>query len=273
MTISEALKKYSGIEADLLLGHVLKQPKEFLHLYPSEKLTSAQIKRYRDLAAKRVKGVPAAYLLGYKHFYGLRFKVNRNVLIPRPETEWLVDQVLLIAAKKAEQNPKKTLRIIDVGTGSGCIAISIAKYLESPKAQIYGTDISEKALAIARQNTQANKTTVSFSKHDLVSGLKGKYDLIVANLPYVPVSDYKRFYENLKYEPELALTDGTDNFVLIKKALKQFKAKLNTNGSIILETDPASIKELRILAKSLFSNKKITITADIHGLNRFIKIS
>ncbi|HEX3095881.1 MAG TPA: HemK/PrmC family methyltransferase, partial [Patescibacteria group bacterium] len=135
MTIAESLKKYKDIEADLLLGAVLKQSKEFLYLHPDKVLTAGQTKKLADMVKKRKAGMPAAYLLGYKYFYGLEFKVNQHVLIPRPESEWLVDETLKIISQKLKRNAKEPLKVLDVGTGSGCLAISIAKNADKKRVK------------------------------------------------------------------------------------------------------------------------------------------
>lgn len=235
MTISEALKKYSQIEADLLLGHVLNKGKEFLYMHGEKKLTALQQKKFETMTAKRKKGMPVAYLLGYKYFYGLKFKVTPNVLIPRPESEWLVEEVLRLTKSK----PK--VKILDVGTGSGAIAISIAK---SSKARVFASDISAKALSVAKANAKANNVKVSFIKSDLLKEVKGKFDIIIANLPYVPISDYKNLLKNLKFEPKLALTDGRDDFRLVLNLVEQAKDHLSPQGTLLLEVDPKSFKYL-----------------------------
>lgn len=262
MTIAQALKKYSAIEADLLLGHVLKQSKEFLYLHDDKKLTSVQQNKFLGMTKKRQTGLPVAYLIGYKYFYGLKFKVNKDVLIPRPETEWIVDKTLQIIGKKP-------LSIIDVGTGSGCIAISLAK---NSKAKIFATDISNRALKVAKENAKINKVKIDFSKHNLLEGVKGKFDVIIANLPYVPVSEYKKFKKNLKFEPKLALTDGTNDFILIEKLLTQASGRLNSNGKILLEIDPLFAMPLKRIVKNLMPNKKCEVFKDLNKLDRYIFI-
>lgn len=266
MTIAEALKKYSKIEADLLLAHVLKQPKEFLYLHPMQKLTAKQALSFNSMTTKRLKGMPAAYLLGYKHFYGLKFKVNNKVLIPRPESEWIVDKGLEIL--RSAQDDTKKIKVLEIGTGSGCIAIALAK---NSVSDITAIDISEQALKVAKANAKTHNAKVKFIKSNLLQKIKGKFDIVIANLPYVPHSDYKKFLGNLKHEPKLALTDGTDEFVLIKKFLGQTKDHLAPKGYLILETDPTSIKILRAEIKKVFGKQiKIIVTKDIHGLERFI---
>lgn len=268
MTIAEALKKYSQIEADLLLGHVLKKSKEFLYMNGSKKLTTKQALSIKNMAEKRLNGMPAAYLLGYKYFYALKFKVNRNVLIPRPETEWLVDEALKLILTKLKENPRKEVRILDVGTGSGAIAISIAHEMAinnlSNKVKVFATDISEPALKVAKNNAKANKVNIKFSRHDLLKGVKVKFDIIIANLPYVRNSDYRKQYLNLRYEPKVALTDGTDNSELIQEFLKQVPKFLYTKGMAILEIDPSTVKVVNM--------KKFKIVKDINNFNRFLKL-
>lgn len=269
MTIAEVFKKYSskelGNELEILLGYVLKQSKEFLYLNRTKDITTEQEKQLDDLVTKRKQGMPIAYLIGSKYFYGLNFKVNKNVLIPRPETEWIVDEVLRIIAKRQKTSDRKILRILDIGTGSGAIAISIAFNTDPTKVQVFASDISDKALGIAKQNAKRGKVNINFYKSDLLSKIKGKFDIITANLPYVPESDYNKFYENLKYEPKLALSDGTDDFVLIKKLINQLPSKLNKNGIALLEIDP---KASDVKAPSF----KKHIIKDIHNLDRFIRL-
>lgn len=261
MTISEALNNYPNIEAELLLGYVLKESKEFLYLNPDQKLTAKQAFRYEDMAAKRIKGIPVAYIVGFKDFYGMKFKVTKDVLIPRPETEWLVEEAIRIVGGKS-------ISVLDVGTGSGCIAISIAK---NSRAIVTATDISDRALAIAKSNWRG-RNKVKFIKSDLLERVEGKFDLVIANLPYVPETDYKKFLSNLMHEPKLALTDGTDEFVLITKFLDQAKEKLNSSGTILLETDPASIEVLSKKIQELFQKVPV-VTKDLNGLDRFITIT
>lgn len=270
MTIADALKKYTDIEIELLLGHLLQQSKEFLYLHPEYKLSSEESAELVQMSKLRESGVPTAYITRYKHFYGLNFKVSKNVLIPRPETEWIVDEALRITTKKQREPKRKVVRILDVGTGSGAIAVSLAFNTDPAKVEIFATDISDKALVVAKQNANAAKVKINFSKHDLLTGVNGKFDIIIANLPYVPASDYKKFFENLKHEPKLALTDGTDNFILIKKLIDQLPSRLNKDGFVLLEIDPLAVKPLTLQAKKSGKYKTIKVIPDLQKLQRFI---
>src|SRR3989344_9539144 len=156
MTVGGALKKYHNIEIDLLLAFVLKKSREFLYLWPNHRLTQKQTNRLTRMVQRRIKGEPMAYILGYKDFMGHRFAVNKDVLIPRPETEEIVERIL---NKELGIRNKKSIRILDVGTGSGCIAISLAKELsiKNYEVSITASDISEKALVVARQSAKMHK--------------------------------------------------------------------------------------------------------------------
>ncbi len=273
MTIAQTLKQYSNKEIEILLGHVLQQSKEFLYMNPEFELNASEEEKLANLAKQRQDGMPIAYLTSTKHFYGLNFKVSKHTLIPRPETEWLVEEALRLIAKRQKISGRKTLRILDVGTGSGAIAVSIAFNSDPTKVQLFASDISDKALGTAKQNAKLAKTDIVFYKSDLLKNVKGKFDIIIANLPYVPVSDYKKFYENLKHEPKLALTDGTEDFILVKKLVAQLGVHLNKDGVALLEVDPKTIAVVREQIKSLKFIKKMRVVKDIHNLERFIILS
>lgn len=239
MTIAELLKKYRSIEIELLIANVLKKPKEYVFTNTDKLLTSAQKNKIDSMAKKRISGVPIAYLTGHKEFFGLDFKVTKDTLIPRPESEWLVEKALQIVKNKERAS------IIDVGTGSGCLAISIATSLPPSSwkrgpggVRIQASDISSKALTVAKQNAKTHHAHITFIKSDLLTKVLGNFDIIIANLPYVPISDYKKLKNNLKYEPKSAITDGTNDFKLIKQLLDQAPTRLKDDGVILLEVDP-----------------------------------
>lgn len=264
MTIKQVLHQYPEAETELLLGDVLKQPKEFLYLHPGQQLTARQTQRLQKLVTNFRHGVPVAYLLGYKDFYGLRFRVNQATLIPRPESEWLVDRALTILKNKM------TPQIIDLGTGSGCLAISIATKL--PKAKVTAVDISVRALAVAKKNAQSHQTQIKFHKQNLLSGDKTKYDLIIANLPYVPKADYQKFQTNLRFEPVGALVDSQGDYVLYQQLLSQFSKNLKPNSHLLLEIDPTMKPLLDIWHKKNMSRVNVSFTRDMQGLWRYCEI-
>lgn len=271
MNIQQALQSLPGQEAELLLGHALRKPKEFLYTHPNYQIPKNKYQEFTKLVKKREKGEPIAYILGYKDFFGLRFKVTKDVLVPRPETEWIVEEAL----KEISSNKNQVSKILDVGTGSGCLSISIAKNLNKIKIKhnITASDISSKALKVAKANTKTHKVKIDFLKSDLFSKVgERKFDLIIANLPYVPLKDYKKLLKGLKFEPRLALTDGTNNFIIYKKFFEQVGKHLSETGKIFLETDPASKTYLSAYTKKYLPKYKIKFFKDLNKLTRYAEI-
>ncbi|MEK7653389.1 MAG: HemK/PrmC family methyltransferase, partial [Patescibacteria group bacterium] len=170
------------LDAEVLLSCAVKKPKEFLFTHPEYQLNKKQEQKFNRFISCRAKGEPVAYLIGHKEFFGLDFVVNKNVLIPRPETELLVEEVINFVKKTISHKP---YAIYDVGTGSGNIAIALAKNL--PRAKIIATEKSAKALIMAKKNTRLNKVKIDFYRGDLLTPVKNKkIDVVVANLPYLP---------------------------------------------------------------------------------------
>jgi release factor glutamine methyltransferase len=234
MTIHETLQKSKLplSEKEILLASVLEQDRSFLKGFRETKLTESQIRRFKRLNNRRENSEPLAYLLGHKEFFGLKFLVNQSVLIPRPETEALVEQAL----KYLENKVSPTL--VDVGTGSGCIAIAIAK--NNPEATIYATDISEEALEVARKNARLNNVSkrIIFIKTNLLEAVKDKLNLIVANLPYIPEERYPNLAaEIVNFEPKEALISGKTSTKIYEKLFSQAKTKLHPEGKIFYEID------------------------------------
>lgn len=225
--------KTPDLDALLLLSSVLKKPKEFILAHPDSILKSNLKDKFKNLIYKRQKHIPVAYLLNKKEFFGYTFYVNKDVLIPRPETEKIVEKALSFIIKR----PRKKWKILDLGTGSGCIAVALAKELEKRKIdfKIVASDISEKALKIAKLNSAKNKTrNIVFKKSDLFKNINNKFDLILANLPYLKKTEIKK---ELEFEPQIALRDKGQ----IKKLLKQGNKFLTKNGRIIYETKHGKI--------------------------------
>ncbi len=207
VTIKDIIAKYPELETELLLAHVLKKPKEFLFLHPEASLSANQQISVSALVKRRARGEPMSYVLGYKDFYGLRFSVNKNVLIPRPETEWVVKIGHEVLKMKHEASSKEhamdassfmfhasLLRILDVGTGSGAIIVSLAHTLarkvpRSPYGvELAGSDVSKKALNVAKSNARRLLSPGSpkfrFYHSNLLKNVPGDFDIIIANLSY-----------------------------------------------------------------------------------------
>ena len=228
------LKKISNspfLDAEVLLSHVLKKDRTFLFTYPEKKLTSAQERKIKSLVVRRKKHEPIAYIIGHKEFYGLNFFVNHDVLIPRPETEKLIEQVISFSNNK-------NIKICEMGTGSGCIAIALARNL--PKAQILATDISRSALKIAKINAKRHKVLkqIQFIHSDLFSKIppRIRFNIIIANLPYLSQKQYENTQPEIKnFEPRLALVGGKTGMEIYKKLLQQTKNHLKKGGKVFLE--------------------------------------
>ncbi|MFH6999994.1 peptide chain release factor N(5)-glutamine methyltransferase [Flavobacterium sp. FlaQc-57] len=215
------------------------------------------------------KEIPIQYLLGKTHFYGLEFEVNENVLIPRPETEELVEWIVNENAKT--QKPKK-IKILDIGTGSGCIAISLAKNI--PNAEVYGIDVSKKAIETAKRNAIRNKVDVTFMLQDILNTeeLKCNFDIIVSNPPYVRNLEKEEIKKNvLDYEPHLALfVEDNDALIFYRKIAELAKKNLLENGQLYFEINQYLGKEMIDLLEQL-NFKKIELRKDIYDNDRMTK--
>ncbi|MBI5530163.1 MAG: peptide chain release factor N(5)-glutamine methyltransferase [Candidatus Doudnabacteria bacterium] len=274
LTVKEALIKYQKVEIDLLLSEVLKKTREFLFMNGEQKLTRIQASKLTQMVRRREKGEPIAYILGYKDFYGLRFKVNKNVLVPRPETEEIITRI-----KNQELRIKgKTINILDIGTGSGCIAIALAKKLQilNFKFQITASDISSKALIVAKQNAKAHHVKINFVRSDLLKNIKNTPDIIIANLPY----GWSQWKNNtsaatigLKFEPKHALFTKDNGLYEIKRLLLQIKQSIKQPRLIYLEFDPRQKVELDKEIKKHLPKANVKFYKDFRSLWRFVEIT
>jgi release factor glutamine methyltransferase len=270
MIVGQALKKYSRFEIELLLAHVLKKPKEFLFLNPKYKLSSHQAKKLLSMVGRRAKGEPAAYILGYKDFMGLRFIVSKNVLIPRPETEWVVQEIT--SRVKAQ---KRQVKILDVGTGSGCIAISLAKGLQG-QAQVCASDVSGRALVVARKNAKMLRARVKFIQSDLLMKVKFSPEILVANLPY----GWHEWENNssaetlgLKFEPRKALFTKEGGLLEIRRLLVAIAKMPKPPKSVYLEFDPRQKKALSNLAKKNLPKYRQIFHKDYSNFWRYLELA
>ncbi len=267
-------KNLGRLEAEILLAHVLNTDRVWLLAHSDVRLLTLNSRRFERLITQREQHMPIAYILGEKEFYGLPFNVTRDVLIPRPETEMLVELALSSVLANGGGGD-----VWDVGTGSGCVAITIAKHL--PRAQVVATDVDERALAIAKRNARLNRVThITFLKANMLDANVRRYFeqthptflTIVANLPYLPLSD-RRTADVAKYEPPDALFAGKTGRELIETFLRQLAAFDLHFTSIFLEFDSPQSKKLRAFAKELFPRARITIHADLAGRDRVLVIS
>ena len=219
------------IEFEILLSSILKKDRSFINAYPETDLTSEQAEMLSEMLEKRRTGAPIPYILGYKEFYGRKFFVNKNVLIPRPETEDLVEKVLKFTSGK-------NLSVIDVGTGSGCIAITLK--LEKSELKVFASDIDPRALEVARKNAVLYKLDgkISFLESNLLKKLDSEVDVIVANLPYIPTNNWEQLPKEIKdFEPRVALDSGLSKESLYQELFNQAKNRLKKDGIIFYEID------------------------------------
>jgi len=220
------------------------------------------------LLAQLKKEVPIQYLLGKTNFYGLDFEVNENVLIPRPETEELVEWIV---NENSKVDKAKTIKILDIGTGSGCIAISLAKNI--PNAQVYAMDVSKKAIEIAKRNAVNNKTDITFILQDVLNAeeLKCNFDIIVSNPPYVRNLEKEEIKKNvLDYEPHLALfVEDNDALVFYRKIAALAQNNLLENGQLYFEINQYLGCEMKDLLEKM-NFKNIELRKDIYDNDRMI---
>ena len=243
------------LDAEVLLSFVLKQPKEFPYTHPEKPVTTTQEQEFKTLISRRNTGEPVAYLTNHKEFYGRDFYVDQRVLIPRPETELIID---LIKQYAQSQNS-----IADIGTGSGCIAITLAK--ELPNATINATDISTGALEVAKKNAASHNVEINFQHGNLLEPIKDKkIDIIVANLPYLNTA--------LPHEPAQAFLAGKDGLDLYRQLFTQIAALGQTPRYVIIEIDPDQVSALMEIIKQQLPQTTIDIKKDLAGLDRILII-
>ena len=218
------------LDSEILLSHLIRKDKKHIILNPREVLNLEQSKKFKSLIERRRKGEPVAYLINKKEFWKYEFFVNKNVLIPRPDTELIIEQVLKIYSKDLQ------LQVLDIGTGSGCILLSILK--ERPNFYGTGIDISKKSVNVSKYNAkQLNLMNRVKFFHSSVDNFKiGKYDLIVSNPPYIELLNLKYLEKDIvNFEPKLALSGGIDGFSKIRKVIKKTSDLIKKNGHFILE--------------------------------------
>jgi release factor glutamine methyltransferase len=218
------------LDSEILLSSSINRDKKHIILNPKELLNFKQSEKFKNLIERRKKGEPIAYLVNKKDFWKDEFFVTRDVLIPRPDTELIVEQVLKIYSNDAK------LQVLDIGTGSGCILLSILK--ERPNVNGTGIDISKKSINVSKFNAkQLNLTNRVKFFHSSVDNFKiGKYDLIVSNPPYIELLNLKYLEKDIvNFEPKLALSGGLDGFSKIRKVINRAKTLIKKNGKLILE--------------------------------------
>jgi release factor glutamine methyltransferase len=248
------------MNAEVLLMFILGCDRAYLYAHPERELTADEITRYDDALSQRAQGVPSQYITGHQEFWGMDLIVTPAVLIPRPETEHLIEALLPLAREMP--SPK----IADVGTGSGCIALALAK--ELPRAEIHATDISPQALEIAKANAARHRleASVSFHQTDLLQDLPAGFDFIVSNPPYVGESEEDQVQlEVRKFEPHNAVFAGRTGTEVIARLVTQARTKLARGGWLIMEISGTIVAEVRGL---LADWSELEIRNDLQGIPR-----
>ncbi len=256
------------MNAELLAMFTLGCDRAFLFAHPERELTIEEQARLEDSLSQRARGVPAQYITGHQEFWGMDFIVSPAVLIPRPETEHVIETVLQLANENnGGRAPGIPIHIIDVGTGSGCIALALAK--EFPYAEIHATDISSSALEVAHANAARHQfeSRVRFRQTDLLHGIDpGSFDFVVSNPPYVGESEADEVQlEVRKFEPRNAVFAGPTGLEVIERLIPQARATLRPGGWLVIEISRSIVEGV----KRLFGEwQQVQITNDLQGIPR-----
>lgn len=254
------------LDAEVLLTHALGGDRAYLLAHPNDALAADVYARYRALVARRARGEPVAYLIGQRAWYDLELRVTPAVLVPRPETEGLLERALAWARGRAIS------AVADIGTGSGALAIALARAL--PAATVYATDVSGEALDVARENAARHGASrIIVLEGDLLAPLPGPVDLIIANLPYVGEEEYADLMPDVRlYEPRLALVGGPHGHELTARLLAQAPSHLRAGGAIFAELGPPQAQPLFAAARTAFPGAAIRLDNDYAGLARYLSI-
>ena len=258
------------LEAEVMIMNVMRVPRHRIYAYQEEEVPEEAQKVLQELVERRLKREPLAYIMGHKEFYGVDLLVRPGVLIPRPETEGLVEQTLFAAMMHMEE--EGSFVIAEPGTGCGAISVSLAIHL--PAARIVATDLYETPLRVAEVNVQRHNVAdrVTLVQGDLLEPVSDQVDLIVANLPYIPTETIETLQPEIQWEPREALDGGSDGLDLIKRLLQQAQAKLKPGGAILLELDPQQVGPIESEVGSLFPSATVSVERDLAGLDRVLTI-
>jgi release factor glutamine methyltransferase len=260
----------AGLSGELLLLKVVARDRAWLYTHPEQSLPVTEVASYLELVTARIAGTPTQYLTGKQEFWGLEFEVTRDVLIPRPETEHVIEVAL---ARLGEARRNAPLQIADIGTGSGCIAVALAK--ELPAAKIWATDISAAALEVARRNALRHgvEDRISFVESDLFDAMKepATFDVIVSNPPYVARRDADSLQREVReYEPAIALFAGDEGLSVYSPLIAQAAKRLAPGGLLVLELGAGQFEAVGEMLQAARGWTRVSANEDLAGIIRVI---
>jgi release factor glutamine methyltransferase len=266
------LSKHSDtpeLDAQVLLAHLLGKPRSWVLAHTEAPLTRERCTALEGLAARLEAGEPLPYVLGRWEFFGLDFELTPDVLIPRPESELLVEQALAWLAAKPDMG--RPPRAVDIGTGSGCLAVTLA--MRAPGVRVAATDLSPAALEVARRNAvrHAVAERIEFSCCDLFPGPSGDFDLVLANLPYIPTRLLQKLPVFMR-EPTLALDGGGDGLRIIRRLLTEAPDRMAPGGLLLLEIASGQGPSVLSLACDSFTQAEIHLHKDLAGHDRLVEV-
>ena len=258
------------IEAQVLLRNSLGIDRVTFHASPDRELSHEDTEAFHGTVERRIEGEPLSYITGHREFYGLDFVVTPDVLVPRQETEFLVEAVLGYARSRGEDEREPT--IADIGTGSGAIAVALARHL--PNAAVCATDVSRGALRVADENVRRHRLAgrVHLRHGDLFKALDGLVDVVVSNPPYLSDDEVTELPPDVQREPTLALAAGTDGMDVLRRLIVGAWEYLNPRGLLALEIDPRRLEAVSGLARQTFGDSKVRVVKDHAGLDRVVTV-
>ena len=258
----------AGIEAQALLRNALGIDQATFYACPDYELSDEDAVAFERTVERRIEGEPLSYITGHREFYGLDFVVTPDVLVPRHETEFLVEAVLEYARNRGSH----ALTIADIGTGSGCIAVALASHL--PNATVYATDVSQEALRVAGENVRRHglEERIHLRHGDLFDALDGPVDVLASNPPYLSTDEATDLPLDVQHEPSVALAAGADGMDVLRRLIAGARQYLNPGGLLAFEIDPRRLDAVTSLARRTFPDDEIGVVRDHADLDRVVTV-
>ena len=260
----------ADIEAQVLLRNALGIDRATFHASLDRELSDEDADAFERMVQRRIEGEPLSYITGHREFYGLEFAVTPDVLVPRQETEFLVEAVLEHARSRG--GDEDALTIADIGTGSGCIAVALASHL--PNVTVYATDVSHEALRVAGENVRRHglEGRVRMRHGDLFKALEGPVDVVVSNPPYLSDDEAVDIPPDVKREPSVALVAGQDGMDMLRRLIVGAREYVRLGGMLALEIDPRRVETVEKLVGETFPGGEVGVVKDHAGLDRVVKV-